>query len=199
MKAFPVPVIIVTDGDEAARGAVETACCDLDLFFLKLSAGNPTPLSGPEAINYVLQAPRAPVVVTVDDHGQPGVGRGEEVMECLLRETRIDVLGVLAVASNTRAKGIPVDCSVTAQGHIVSCPVNKLGASKPAQPGLQGDTLEIMHKHPEVMIIGCGDPGKMDGQDDKCQGAAITSRCLQEIIDRSKHKTRPNPQTDCTN
>lgn len=189
-----VPVIIVTDGDAAAQVALEIACYDLDLFFLRPSAGNPTPLSGPETVGYVLQAPKAPVVVSVDDHGQRGVGPGEEVMECLLREPRINVLGVLAVASNTRVKGVPVECSVTAQGKVVDHPVNKAGNSQPLSPLLQGDTVEIMHKHPEVMVIGCGDVGKMNGLDDKEQGAGITSRCLQEIIDRARHKPKPHPQ-----
>lgn len=194
MKSLRVPVIIVTDGDKAAQAAVEAACYDLDLFFLRLSAGNPTPVSGPEAISQVLQAPKAPVVVMVDDHGKTGIGAGEEVMECLLREPRIEVLGVAAVASDTRVKGVPVDCSVTAQGQVVSVPVNKAGYSQPQAGRIKGDTVEIMHKHPEVTVVGCGDLGKMNGRDDKSQGAAITSRCLQEIIDRSRHRPKPHPQ-----
>ncbi len=195
MNTEPLPVIIVTDGDAAAQAALETACYDLDLFFLRLNSINSIPLNGPETVRQILQAPKAPVVIAVDDCGQPGVGPGEEVMECLLREPRIKVLGVVAVASNTRVKGIPVECSVTAQGRVVKAPVDKTGERRSAAFFQQGDTLEIMHKHPDVMVIGCGDLGKMNGCDDKSQGASITSRCLQEIIDRSRHKPQQHPQT----
>jgi stage V sporulation protein AE len=93
-------VIIVTDGDMAAKEAVETAASNIGARCISSSAGNPTVLSGKEMIARIMEAPYDPVVVMVDDKGAVGKGRGEAAMEEILDCTDIEVLGVIAVSSN---------------------------------------------------------------------------------------------------
>lgn len=187
MQKTGVEVIFVTDGDETAQNAIEVAARDLDLFPLKVSGGNPTPLSGPEVLKQILNAPYDPVVVMVDDRGIRGEGPGERVLDYLFQcREELDILGVVAVASDTHASGIRVDCSVTADGKLIKGPVKKDGRGEVFwHRRLEGDTVEILRRYPDVFVVGCGDVGKMHGKDAREWGAGITSRCLQEILDRS--------------
>ncbi len=180
-----VQVIIVTDGDITAQKAIKIAAMDLNLFPLMMSGGNPTPLSGAEIAELVLSAPYDPVVVMVDDKGFRGKGRGEQVIDHLMKHEAIQVLGVIAVASDTKVRGVEVDCSVTSTGRVVRRPVNKHGyAERLGNQRLEGDTIEVLKKYPELYIVGCGDLGKMNGYDDIEYGAFITSKSLQEILER---------------
>ncbi|MGR6836332.1 stage V sporulation protein AE [Syntrophomonas erecta] len=179
----------MTDGDQSAHQAIECAARELKLFTLKATAGNPTPLNGREVLQLILQAPYEPVVVMVDDRGEKGIGPGERVIEYLMHcPEQIIVLGVVAVASDTRVKGIKVDRSVTAEGTLVKKrPVNKSGCVEPeGHYRLEGDTLEILYKYPDLLVVGCGDLGKMNGLDASHRGAAITKRCFQEILKGSE-------------
>ncbi len=177
-------VILVTDGDENAQEAVIQACKTLGLYPLLSSGGNPTPLTGERLIWEIKQAPYDPVVVLLDDRGEAGKGRGERALEKLLLADSLDVLGVIAVASNTdRARGIEVDESVDRRGRVTDRPVDKYGEPEPlGHRYLEGDTAEILARFPEVRVIGVGDLGKMKGGDDPAHGAMITTRCLQELI-----------------
>ncbi|MGI6487981.1 MAG: stage V sporulation protein AE [Syntrophothermaceae bacterium] len=181
-------VIIVTDGDVTAEKAVYQASLNVNAYPLTLSAGNPTPFSGPELVLLIKAAPYDPVVVMLDDRGQVGQGIGEKALETLLKEPEIEVLGVVAVASDTKqAQGVRVDRAVTNQGEVCHRPVDKDGV--PEAPGhqfLEGDTVEILNRYPEVKVVGCGDLGKMEGQDDYRKGAVITTRCFQEILENSR-------------
>lgn len=190
MTESRIQIIVVTDGDETAQQAIEVAAKDLELFPLKASGGNPSPLSGPEVLQLILDAPFDPVVVMVDDHGKRGPGPGERVLEFLFKcRHELDILGVIAVASDTRVRGIHVDLSVTADGKIITGPVGKNGRREERWHNwLEGDTVEILRQHPGTLIIGCGDLGKMEGQDRASCGAAITRRCLREILNRSGKK-----------
>jgi len=176
-------VILVTDGDENAQEAIIQACKNLGLYPLLSSAGNPTPLTGERLLWEIKQAPYDPVVVLLDDRGVVGEGKGERALEQLLLAESLDVLGVIAVASNTdRARGIEVTESVDRHGRVTRQPVDKYGEKEP--PGhrfLEGDTSEILARFPEVKVIGVGDLGKMKGRDDPAHGAMITTRCLQEL------------------
>lgn len=187
LQEIPVKVIIVTDGDQTALKAVERAARELNLYPLRVSAGNPTPLSGPEMLDYILQSPWDPVVIMVDDRGEKGVGPGEQIIEYLLAyRGKVQILGVVAVASDTRVRGVAVDCSVDSGGNLVAGPVDKEGFQE--QPGhrrLEGDTVGILSRHPEVYVVGCGDPGKMHGQDTAGKGATITRSCLCAILERN--------------
>lgn len=182
-----VRVIIVTDGDWTARKAVENAARSLGLYPLQVIAGNPMPLSGPQVLEHILQAPQEPVVVMVDDRGHKGVGPGERVIEYLMHRTEaIEVLGVVAVASHSRVYGTRVNFSVTADLQIIKDhPVTKEGSCESARHRrLEGDTVQILNRYPDLLVVGCGDPGKMDGQDSVTNGAEVTRKCLQLILER---------------
>ncbi|MDD2585400.1 MAG: stage V sporulation protein AE [Syntrophomonadaceae bacterium] len=183
-----VRVIIVTDGDLTAQEAVETAANDLNLFVLKATGGNPTRLTGSQVLNQILQAPYDPVIVMVDDKGQQGTGPGEKVIEYLLNYPyQVKILGIVAVASDSRVRGVEVDFSIDAEGKVVKGPVKKDGTrEKPKNRRLEGDTVEILKKYPELLVVGCGDLGKMQASDIAAYGAFVTSRCFQEILERSR-------------
>lgn len=184
-----IRVIIVTDGDCTARQAIETAARSMNLYPLKNVAGNPLPLSGPEVLQQILQAPHEPVVVMVDDKGHKGVGAGERVIEYLLHQTeQIKILGVIAVASNSRVRGARVDYSVTGDCQVIKDhPVDKEGnLESPRHRRLEGDTVQILDRYPDLLVVGCGDPGKMNGMDRAADGAEVTRKCLEIILEGSE-------------
>ena len=177
-------VILVTDGDRIARGAVETAAHNIGARCISRSAGNPTPLSGPALVEMIQSAPVEPVVVMLDDRGCHGIGRGEEALSYLCRHPEIEVLGVLAVASNTQnANGCRVDASINRDGQWVSGPVDKFG--RETLGSLQrGDTVEVLDRLDVPVVIGIGDIGKMDGADNVEEGAFLTTTALRRIMER---------------
>lgn len=180
-----VGVIIVTDGDITAQGAIEIAAKDLGLYPLMMSGGNPTPLTGPEVLDLILQAPYDPVIVMTDDKGFIGKGQGEQVIDYLMNRDEIQVLGVIAVASDTKVRGVEVDCSINAHGQLVRQPVNKHGyEERLGSKRLKGDTVEVLNRYPELFVVGCGDLGKINDYDSVEYGAFITSKALQEILER---------------
>jgi len=177
-------VIVVTDGDMTAAKAVYQASLNVGAYPLTLSMGNPTRLSGKELAYFIKTAPYDTVVVMLDDRGALGEGSGERALQYLLEDKGIQVLGVVAVASDTKqADGIKVDKSVTRDGELSYGPVDKRGLpEKAGHCFLEGDTVEILKQYPYVKVVGCGDLGKMDGRDDYREGAAITTRCFMEIL-----------------
>ncbi len=183
-------VIIFTDGDETAYHALGVACKDLALHPLHASQGNPTPLTGDRLIRAVLDAPRDPVVVMVDDRGDKGKGLGEQALEDLMASPDINVLGVVAVAANTHpVHGVIVDGSVTNEAVVVSTAVDKNG--EPTHDNiLRGDTVDVLGHSGSVPIVGLGDPGKMGGKDSVERGVPITKQALEEILRRSGYHGR---------
>lgn len=177
-------VILVTDGDEIAQQAIIQACKNEGLYPMLSSGGNPTPLSGERLAWEIKQAPYEPVVVMLDDRGEVGPGQGEKALEYLLLDKSLEVLGVIAVASNTDlVRGVEVNESVDRYGHIVNRPVDKDGTAEPlGHHLLEGDTSEILARFPEVKVVGVGDLGKMQGQDNPAHGSMITTRCLKELL-----------------
>ncbi len=179
-------VILITDGDKVARRAAEEAAHHLGLRCISASAGNPTPLSGPELLALVKQAVYDPVLVMVDDKGNPGRGPGEEALTYLCRSQEVHVLGAVAVASNTRrARGVPVDLSITRNGRVVDYPVDKDGYPRPRDQVLRGDTVDVLRELDLPIVIGIGDPGKMEGADCREDGCEITTRAIMEILSRT--------------
>ena len=180
-------VILITDGDMVALQAVQAAASNVGARCISQSAGNPTRLSGEELVQLVKQAKHDPVVVMLDDRGASGTGRGEQALEVLARHPDIEVLGALAVASNTcGTEGVKVDESVTSTGSVVHAAVDKLGEIKNDAGGrLNGDTVDVLNHLNIPVVVGIGDIGKMDGADDITAGAPLTTRALREIIDRS--------------
>lgn len=180
-------VILVTDGDLIAKKAVEKASRNIGARCISLSAGNPTRLTGEQLVAQIKKAPHDPIVVMLDDKGYLGQGKGERAIEYLAGHHNIRVLGVLAVASNTEyAGGVDVDCSVTSSGAISQAAVDKSGREKDFLPELlTGDTVENLSELNFPVVIGIGDIGKMNGADDPDRGAPLTTRALQEILNRS--------------
>lgn len=176
-------VIFITDGDEFAKKAVTAAAHNIGGCVIPESAGNPTPLSAESAIKLIEEAKGDPVVVMVDDSGHAGIGPGEEIMMRIVKYPGIDVLGVVAVASNAEGEeGIEVVHSITRDGNVVDKGVNKHGTPVSSKI-INGDTLSILKQMNIPVIIGMGDPGKMGYQDDASKGAPITTKALKNIIE----------------
>ncbi len=185
-------VIVVTDGDRIARGAVEEAARNVGGCTISLSAGNPTPLSGEELVKLVKQAHRDPVLVMVDDRGSRRKGPGEAALEHLVRSGEVDLLGVVAVASNTeKVMGVPVTYSVDAEGRLIEGPVDKCGRPEPAgHERVEGDTVDVLNALDVPVVVGLGDPGKMNHHDRSSRGAALTTRAVQTVLDLAREARR---------
>lgn len=178
-------VILVTDGDNVARKAVETATRKIGGRCISRSAGNPTPREGSEIIKLIKQAKYDPVVVMVDDRGNQGEGKGEHVIRDIANSDEIDILGVIAVASNTEGvNGTHVDFSINNNGQIINTSVDKCGNSVSGKV-LYGDTVDIVDSINSPIVIGIGDPGKMGGRDNCEIGAPIITKAMEEVIKRS--------------
>ena len=183
-------VIIITDGDNIARQAAETAAAQVGGRCISRSAGNPTPIDGEKIIDMIKQSPTDPVVVMVDDRGKPGPGEGEAVINSLAKSKDIEIMGIIAVASNTRdVEGVKVDCSVDSSLDVISGPVDKTG--NPSENSVvYGDTLDILNNVEVPIIIGVGDPGKMDGRDDCVLGAPVLTKALRVIMGQAGSRCR---------
>ena len=175
-------VILVTDGDVLARRALEVAAKRIHARVISRSAGNPTPLSGVELVVFVKQAPYDPVIIMLDDNGNHYEGDGEEALQVLLVHPDIEIMGALAVASNTSlVLGVPVDFSIDYQGRRVETGVNKDGQAV-AQYLVFGDTVDALRGLEVPVIVGIGDIGKMAGRDSPERGAPVTTRALRALI-----------------
>ncbi|MEW6309106.1 MAG: stage V sporulation protein AE [Bacillota bacterium] len=179
-------VIIVTDGDEVARKAVEHCGYKLGLRCISASAGNPTPLTGSDIAELALQAPYDPVLVMVDDKGWAGKGEGERALEALAGDDRLEIIGAIAVASHTEhGPSTAVDSSVAGNGKIVDGAVDKAGRELPDTREITGDTVSILSQLHLPVVIGLGDVGKMAGKDCIERGAPRTLAAIAEIMRRS--------------
>lgn len=180
-------VIIVTDGDYVAAKTLQVVAERVGGTCISESCGNPTVLKGEEILELIKKAKREPVLVMVDDRGKPGKGKGESVLEYLMMQPEIEILGVVAVAANSDTyHGIEVDFSIDKDGHKVDGPVDKHGL--PEEQGhqyLEGDTVEILQNLKVPIIVGTGDTGKMQGRDAWQHGAKITTQAVKEILARS--------------
>ncbi|MCX7710503.1 MAG: stage V sporulation protein AE [Clostridia bacterium] len=181
-------VILVTDGDSVAQKAVEAAATNIGGRCISASAGNPTILTGNEIVDLIKKAHHDPVVVMVDDRGAKGMGKGEQAMDYILNNSDIEVLGVVAVSSNGKdCNGITVSCSITKDGEVIEGAVDKYGNN--VRTGrICGDTLSVLRSKRDLLIVGIGDPGKMDFQDEITKGAPITTKALQEVMTRSGYR-----------
>jgi len=183
-------VIVVTDGDTIAQKAIERAASNIGGRCISMSAGNPTPLSGKEIIELIKKAKHDPIIVMVDDKGDTNKGKGEKVLEELFKDESIELLGVVAVASNTEnVKGVEVDLSITSEGKIVYNAVDKEGHETDSKI-LYGDTVDVLRNLDVPIIVGIGDPGKMGYKDNCIIESPILTKALELIINNSK-KMRP--------
>lgn len=183
-------VILVTDGDKCAQGAVESIAQDLGLRCISASGGNPTPISGEEIINHIKKITvDNPILVMFDDRGDQDKGEGETAMEYVANHPDIEVLGAVAVASNTAGStGVEADLSVTDTGEIVNDGVDKNGHATHDHSGhaiISGDTVDVLNEVDIPVIVGVGDIGKMGKADDVRKGAPITKKAIEEILKRN--------------
>ncbi|MFX4302572.1 stage V sporulation protein AE [Alicyclobacillus tolerans] len=185
-------VIVVTDGDSMALRALKMAAKQTGCRLISRSAGSPTPLSGPEIVHWIQRAQSDPVIIMFDDNGNQLDNTAEISMSYVLSHPSIEVIGVLAVASNAQSQqGIQVHCSVTPDLRIVTSAVNKEGW--PTQRfNLKGDTVDILRKFSIPMIVGIGDLGKMHGNDAPAKASPVTTKAIQLIL-----KTQQSPQHSC--
>lgn len=188
----PKRVIVVTDGDHIAKRALKIAAKRIHARIISRSAGNPTPLGGVELVNYIRQTPFDPVVVMLDDNGSSQQGDGEEAMAVLLSHPDVQVIGALAVASNTTfVQGVAVDFSIDCYGRRVETAVNKDGIVT-SDFLIRGDTVDILSDVSVPVIVGIGDIGKMGGRDAPERGAPVTTKALNTIVDTYKAKMEAN-------
>ncbi|CAM3238696.1 stage V sporulation protein AE [Brevibacillus invocatus] len=187
MNGQPRKVIVVTDGDHIAQKAVEAVAKDLGGRCISLSAGNPTPLDGSQMVELIQMTPYDPVIVMFDDNGDFGRGRGERALEYVVKHPAIEVIGAIAVASNTRwVQGATVQYSIDKDGQIVEEAVDKDGyAEKKLQNKIYGDTVDVLNSLHIPNLIGIGDIGKMEGHDSLQDGCPITKKAVQWILERS--------------
>lgn len=190
-------VILVTDGDTFARRALEIAAKQLNMRVISKTAGNPTPLSGVEIVHYVKQAKDDPVLVMFDDNGDGNQAGGEEALHVICHHPDIEVIGALAVASNTSlVSGVGVDFSIDEHGRQVSTGVDKDG--HPIRRYMVfGDTVDALRELDLPVIVGIGDIGKMAGRDSPERAAPVTTIALQRLLaayhDRTKGSAHANP------
>ncbi len=184
-----VRVIIVTDGDRCAQHAVENIAAELGLRCISASGGNPTPIGGREIVDLIKKVPHDPVMVMFDDRGRRDKGKGETALEYVANHPDIEVLGAVAVASNTTGiQGVAADASVSGEGRVVDNAVDKYGQEKVAgrdKTVINGDTVDVLNDVDVPVIIGVGDIGKMDKADDIRRGAPVTRKAIEEILKRS--------------
>ncbi|MDF2683119.1 MAG: stage sporulation protein [Brevibacillus sp.] len=190
-------VILVTDGDHVAQKVVETVARELGGRCISLSAGNPTPLRGSQMVELIKMAPHDPVIVMFDDNGDFGRGRGEQAIEYVVKHPDIEVIGAIAVASNTRfVQGATVAYSVDNHGQIVEEAVDKDGyADEELKHRIYGDTVDILNALQVQNVIGIGDIGKMEGKDSLQNGCPITRIAVQWILERSRVHDAGNGKT----
>jgi len=178
-------IIIVTDGDRIAKKAVEIAARNIGGRCVSRSAGNPTPLTCDGIVTFIKQCPNDPVVIMADDVGTPKMGSGEIIMKELADREDIEILGIIAVASNTPGvEGVKVDCSIDNNLQVIHGAVDKAG-NIIDEGIIYGDTIDILNYINVPVVIGMGDPGKMDGRDDCSKGAPVMTKALKLILDRS--------------
>lgn len=187
-------VIIITDGDRVAGRTVKIAAKNVGARVISLTTGNPTPIPGQKVVELIKKAPTDPVIIMVDDKGTCGFGKGEQVLEYVVKHPDVNVIGAVAVASNTSGtEGIKVDESVTKDSAIVQGPVDKQGhPEKEGNRFLEGDTVDVLSQLDIPVVIGTGDTGKMEFADDWARGAPITTKALLEIINRSEYNGTNN-------
>jgi stage V sporulation protein AE len=190
----PRRVIVVTDGDHLARRALKMAAKQLRVHVISRSAGNPSKLTAPELVRYVMDAERDPVIVMFDDNGDGGQSSGEQALVDFVAHPSVRVIGALAVASNTSlVQGVKVDFSIDCMGRRVTSGVNKDGIAI-APNKIYGDTVDVLRKLRVPVVVGVGDIGKMGGRDAPERASPVTTAALQAILD-AQSSSRPFAQS----
>ncbi|AGE22900.1 stage V sporulation protein AE [Geobacillus sp. GHH01] len=179
-------VILVTDGDEFACRAIERVAAEIGGRCISRSQGNPTKLSGEQLVELILQTPHDPVFVMFDDCGALGEGAGEQALRYVAGHEQIEVLGALAVASNTHQhEWTKVHVSIDRDGVMTEYGVDKEGVRDLEIGRINGDTVYCLDRLNIPLIVGIGDIGKMGYRDHAKYGAPITRKAVELILERS--------------
>ncbi len=179
-------VILVTDGDEYAQKTLEYISKEVGGRCISRSQGNPTTLTGKEIVDYILETPHDPVFVMFDDSGFLGEGAGEQALKYVAKHPRLEVLGVIAVASKThQIEWAKVDISIDRDGNLTEYGVDKSGLTEYDIGRINGDTVYCLDELDVPIIVGIGDIGKMARKDDLKIGAPITRKAVDLILERS--------------
>lgn len=187
-------VIVITDGDKVAKKAVEHVASTIGGRCISRSAGNPTPLNGEQIVQEVMKAKYDPVLVMFDDNGNGDAGDGEKALAYLANHPDIEVIGAVAVASNTPfVEGADVDLCIDVNLKETELEVDKDGQpTQHAKRHVYGDTVDILSQLNIPIVVGVGDIGKMKGKDDVRLGAPITTKAVQTILERSGFSEHSN-------
>ncbi|AZB43404.1 stage V sporulation protein AE [Bacillus sp. FJAT-42376] len=179
-------VILVTDGDEYAAKNIAYTAEQIGGRWISQSQGNPSRLSGKELVTLILTTPYDPVFVLFDDCGMPGEGPGEKAMMYVAEHPDIEVLGVIAVAAKTRQSDwARVDVCIDREGELTGHGVDKSGIQELEDGRINGDTVYSLDRLNVPIIVGIGDIGKMARRDDVKQGAPITMKAAEIILERN--------------
>ena len=179
-------IILITDGDEYAKRAVEHVAHEIGGRCISMSQGNPSVLTGPEIVSLIKQAPYDPVLVMFDDSGLVGEGAGEKALKFVAQSKEVEVLGVIAVASKTRdAEWTKIDVCIDRDGELTPYGVDKHGIPDLEMGRLNGDTVYCLDELDVPIVVGVGDIGKMARHDHYERGAPITKKAVELILERS--------------
>ncbi|MEC2070706.1 stage V sporulation protein SpoVABEA [Alkalihalophilus marmarensis] len=182
-------VILITDGDEHAKQAVEKVAVDIGGRCISHSWGNPTQVSGEELVQMILSTPSDPVLVMFDDCGYQYEGPGERAMRVVATDPNIEVLGAIAVASSTHScEWAKVDISIDRYGELTEYGVDKDGVADMEIGRINGDTVYILDQLDIPFIVGIGDIGKMAGLDTLKKGCPVTKQAVNLILERSGYR-----------
>lgn len=183
-------IIIITDGDKIAGKAVQAVAKEVGGRCISRSMGNPTPLTGEQLVENITKAAYDPVLVMFDDNGQGGYGDGEKAIHYVATHPEIEVLGAIAVASNTiGVEGVQIDFAIDANGNVVKQGVDKDGDVEFSKElRVFGDTVDVLDSLSIPIIIGIGDVGKMNGKDHVKYGAPVTKKAVEMILQKSEGK-----------
>ncbi|WP_053367012.1 stage V sporulation protein AE [Bacillus sp. FJAT-27245] len=183
---MPRKVILITDGDEYARKAVEHVAAEIGGRCISLSSGNPSLLGGPDLVRLIQKAEKDPVLVMFDDSGLIGEGPGEAALKYVASHPDIEVLGIVAVASNThQAEWTRVNVCIDRFGELTPNGVDKFGVQEMETGRIYGDTVYCLDSLDVPVIVGIGDIGKMARRDHYALGAPITKKAVEIILERS--------------
>lgn len=186
MSIMTRQVIIVTDGDEYARRSIEHVAAEIGGRTISLSSGNPSTLSGPEIVKLINMAENEPVFVMFDDSGLAGEGPGEAALKYVATHSDIEVLGIIAVASNIHhSEWTRVDVCIDRDGELTPYGVDKFGIQELERGKIYGDTVYCLDSLDVPVIVGIGDIGKMARRDHYKNGAPITKKAAELILERS--------------
>lgn len=179
-------VILITDGDDFARKAVELVAKEIGGRCLSLSHGNPSILTGQQIVKLIKKVSHDPVLVMFDDSGFIGEGTGENALKYVACHKDIDVLGIIAVASKTRqAEWTKVDVCIDNNGELTPYGVDKFGVPEMEVGRINGDTVYCLDQLDVPIIVGIGDIGKMSKKDHYDAGSPITKKAVELVLERS--------------